>query len=155
MSTTVPQSCSNVCAMEGRRQAPKCKVNEIRRVGSWGNVRYEHVLECGHSEYKPRASRADKLACMWCVKAIEKEEEMKLLAAPPPSIFVEYEDDNSASSEIHLGRVRASLSSVMKVPLEAIEIVASQNRGVLEIRAAYVFLSAGDISRIIQKGEMS
>ena len=140
--------------MEGRRQAPKRAVTEIRRVGTWGNVRYEHVLECGHSEYKPRASRADKLACMWCVKAIEKEEEMKSFTAPPPSIFVEYEDDNSASSEIHLGRVRASLSSVMKVPLEAIEIVASQNRGVLEIKAAYIFLSAGDISRIIQKGEL-
>jgi hypothetical protein len=42
----------------------------------------------------------------------------------------------------------------MKVPLEAIEIVASQNRGVLEIKAAYIFLSAGDISRIIQKGEL-
>ena len=113
-----------------------------------------YVLECGHSEYKPRASRADKLACMWCVKAVEKEEEMKSFTAPPPSIFVEYEEDNSASSEIHLGRVRASLSSVMKVPLEAIEIVASQNRGVLEIKAAYIFLSAGDINRIIQKGEM-
>lgn len=140
--------------MEGRRQAPKRAVKEIRRVGTWGNVRYEHVLECGHSEYKPRASRADRLACMWCVKAIEKDEEMKSFTAPPPSIIAEYADDNTASSEIHLGRVRASLASVMKVPLEAIEIVASENRGVLEIRAAYVFLSAGDISRLIQRGEI-
>jgi hypothetical protein len=140
--------------MEGRRQAPKRAVKEIRRVGTHGNVRYEHVLECGHSEYKPRASRAERIACLWCVKAEEKEEEMKSFTAPTPSIFAEYVDDHSASSEIQLSRVRASLASIMKVPLEAIEIVASENRGVLEIKAAYVFLSAGDISRLIQRGEM-
>ena len=142
-----------VAIMEGRRQAPKQAVKEIRRVGAWGNVRYQHILECGHSEYKPRASRADKLACMWCVKASEKDEEMQSFTAPPPSVIVQYIDDNTASSEINVSRVRASLASTMKVPLEAIEIVVSENRGVLEIKAAYVFLSAGDISRLIQKGE--
>jgi len=139
--------------MEERRQAPKREVKEILRVGSWGNVRYQHVLECGHSEYKPRASRATRLACLWCVKAIEREEELRELNPPVPAMIAEYEEDNSASSEIRISRVRASLAAKMKVPLEAIEIVASENRGVLEIKAAYVFLSAGDISRLVGKGE--
>jgi len=140
--------------MDERRQAPKREVKEILRVGAWGNVRYQHVLECGHSEYKPRASRATRLACLWCVKAGEREEELRELNPPLPSVIASYEDDNTASSEIQLSRVRASLASKMKVPLEAIEIVASENRGVLEIKAAYVFLSAGDISRLLGKGEM-
>jgi len=139
--------------MDERRQAPKREVKEILRVGSWGSVRYQHVLECGHSEYKPRASRANRIACLWCVKANEREKELRTLGPPIPAMIAEYEEDDSASSEIRISRVRASLAAKMKVPLEAIEIVSSENRGVLEIKAAYVFLSAGDISRLVGKGE--
>lgn len=65
------------------------------------------------------------------------------------------DDISSASNEIEISRIRASLAAVMKVPVDAVEIVASERYGVLEIRAAYVFLSAGDIRRLITKGENS
>ena len=68
--------------MVERRQAPKQKILSINRVGAWGKVRYEHKLDCGHSEILPRASSAKRIACTWCVKAQEKEEELRQLVSP-------------------------------------------------------------------------
>jgi hypothetical protein len=138
--------------MAGRRQAPKRLINEIRRRGTYGNIKYEHVLECGHIEIAVRASRAKKIACSRCLRLEETNSEIpKTFAA---SVLFD-NDDDEATAEIEISRVRASLASILKVPVDAVEIVANQGYGVLEIRAAYVFLSAREISRLLSEGEDS
>ena len=68
----------------------------------------------------------------------------------------EYEDDTTLSSdEIEVSRTRASLASILGIPLDAVEVIAIDTRGVLEIRSAYIFLSASDIRRIINRGDLS
>lgn len=140
----------------GKRQAPKREIKEIRRVGVWGKTQYEHILECGHTERLPRASRAIRIACSWCVKAEEKDEEMRSLVPQPRPITEDFDDnDDLSSDEIQVSRTRASLASILGVPLEAVEIVAIDSRGVLEIRSAYIFMSASDIRKIINRGGLS
>jgi hypothetical protein len=139
----------------GKRQAPKREIKEIRRVGVWGKTHYEHILECGHTERLPRASRAVRIACSWCVKAQEKDEELRSLVPQVRSITDEYEDDDLSSDEIEISRTRASLASILGIPLEAVEIVATDSRGVLEIRSAYIFMSASDIRKVINKGGLN
>lgn len=142
--------------MDGRRQAPKRAIKEINRRGSWGGIKYDHLLECGHIEILLRASRAKKIACSSCTRVGETENE-KILRDHGLAIFPvgTDEDDQSAANEIEISKTRAALASALKVPVDAIEIVVSESLGVLEIRAAYVFLSAGDIRRILTKGETS
>jgi hypothetical protein len=139
----------------GKRQAPKREIKEIRRVGVWGKTHYEHILECGHTERLPRASRAVRIACSWCVKAQEKDKELRSLVPQVRSITDEYEDDDLSSDEIEISRTRASLASILGIPLEAVEIVATDSRGVLEIRSAYIFMSASDIRKVINKGGLN
>jgi hypothetical protein len=68
--------------------------------------------------------------------------------------FRDDEDDSAfASAEIEISQARASLASFLKVPVDAVEIVASEKMGMLEIRAAYIFLSAQDIRRLLERGE--
>jgi hypothetical protein len=143
--------------MEGRRQAPKRAVQEIRRRGPWGDIKYDHILDCGHTEVLVRASRAKRIACSWCARLGDKQVETKPITPRESFAFIgdDEVDDQSASSEIEVSRVRASLASIMKVPVDAVEIVANEKFGVLEIRAAYVFLSAGDIRRILTRGEIN
>lgn len=141
--------------MDGRRQAPKQTVLEIRRRGTWGDVKYEHILECGHTEVFPRASKAKRVACMWCVKLADTEETTPATGTPLRFVGLEETYDNDeASAEIELSRVRANLASIINVPVDAIEIVTAEKFGMLEIRAAYIFLSAGDLKRILTKGEL-
>lgn len=141
--------------MEGRRQAPKREVVEIRRRGSYGGVKYDHVLECGHTEVHARASKAKRIACSWCLRLTKDEPTMRDASPMKFDALADDDDISSASNEIEISRIRASLAAVMKVPVDAVEIVASERYGVLEIRAAYVFLSAGDIRRLITRGENS
>lgn len=142
--------------VEGRRQAPKRAIQEINRRGSWGGVKYDHLLECGHTEILARASRAKKVACSSCARIGEGGNEAKLRELGIAVFPVGTDDgDQSAASEIEVSKTRAALASAIKVPVDAIEIVSSEHLGMLEIRAAYVFLSAGDIRRILTKGEAS
>lgn len=141
--------------MEGRRQAPKRTVVEIRRRGSYGGVKYEHTLECGHTEVHARASKAKKIACSWCLRLSQDEVSAHRVAPTSLNMLAEEDDTSAASNEIEISRMRASIAAIIKVPVDAVEIVASQKYGVLEIRAAYVFLSAGDIRRLLTRGEVS
>lgn len=140
--------------MEGRRQAPKRSVREVRRRGQWGDVVYEHHLDCGHTEIRERASRARRIACTWCQKLDERKEQTN--TTPSASLGFSFRDDGDdsafASAEIEISQARASLASFLKVPVDAVEIVASEKMGMLEIRAAYIFLSAQDIRRLLERG---
>jgi hypothetical protein len=146
---------SSIVLFMGKRQAPKREVKEIRRVGVWGKTHYEHVLECGHTERLPRASRAIKIACSWCVKAEEKDEELRSLVPKPRLLMDVFADEDMSSGEIEISRTRANLASLLGIPLDAVEILAIDSMGVLEIRSAYIFLSASDIRKVINKGALS
>lgn len=154
VSTTLIHPSSIVLLM-GKRQAPKREVKEIRRVGTWGKITYEHVLECGHTERLPRASRAIKIACSWCVKAEQKDEELRSLVPKPRPLMDVFAEEDMSSDEIEVSRTRASLASLLGIPLDAVEILAIDSYGVLEIRSANIFLSASDIRKIINKGGLS
>ena len=154
VSTAFMHSSSIVLFM-GKRQAPKREIKEIRRVGAWGKINYEHILECGHTERLPRASRAIKIACSWCVKAEQKDEELRSLVPKPRLLMDIFDEDDMSSGEVEVSRTRASLASILGIPQDAVEILAIDSLGVLEIRSAYIFLSASDIRKVINKGASS
>lgn len=133
--------------MDGRRNAPRRLIKEIRKIGAWGSVKYEHHLECGHIEIAARASRAVHLGCSWCVKAEDKEKEMRALVNPPPQIL-DF-DDATGNDEEQLARARATLASRFSIPLEAVQINAVDSSGRIRISSAYIFLSASDVNRLI------
>ena len=140
--------------MVERRQAPKQKILSINRVGAWGKVRYEHKLDCGHSEILPRASSAKRIACTWCVKAQEKEEELRQLVSPQKnSSQILDMDEFMSQDEVEVNRTRASIAAMLQIPVDAVSIVSTDVGGRLLIKSAYIFLSSGDISRILTKGD--
>lgn len=129
------------------RRAPRKAVKEIKRVGGWGEVKYHHILECGHIEVRPRATTAPKIACAWCLRTVDKEKEMKALATPTPPSY--YDDSTTlASDEAEINITHASLASRFGVPIEAVDIIVRDVGGKLEVVSARVFLSASDVRRI-------
>lgn len=128
------------------RRAPRRQVVEIRKTGSWGNIVYQHVLECGHIEKRPRATSAPKLACVWCLRSESKQKEMEALALPSSRTFVD--DENSASVESAIMSAQATIASRLGVNIDAVDIVARDVNGVLEIKHATVFLTARDVRNI-------
>lgn len=127
------------------RRSPRRDVVEIKKMGSWGNIEYHHFLSCGHVEKRPRASRAPKLACVWCLRSESKALEMRALAQPARSVYVE---ERYADDETEIYNVRATLASRMGVPIEAVDVVVRDTGGKLEIQHATVFLSANEVRRI-------
>lgn len=128
-----------------RRKAPRREVKEIRRVGSWGNVEYHHVLVCGHIEKKPRASSAPKIACAWCLRTEAKELEMVALTQ---TVRPQIDDENLASEETEVKMAQASIASQFGVRADAVDVVTKDVDGVLQIRYATVFLTEKDVRRI-------
>lgn len=127
------------------RRSPRRDVFEIKKVGSWGNIEYHHILSCGHIEKRPRATRAPKLACVWCLRSEQKEIEMKSLATPSR---VHIEEERYADDEMEIQNIRATLASQMNVPIESVDVVARDENGKLKIHHATVFLSALEVRRI-------
>jgi hypothetical protein len=127
------------------RKAPRRKVVEIRKTGTWGNIQYTHVLECGHSEKRARAASSKELACVMCLRMKSKEIEMSSLAKPKV-VDVNY-DINVNSTETLAQRIRAGIASNFRIPHEAIDVVMQDNAGNLEISSVVVFLSSADASR--------
>lgn len=132
-----------------RRRAPRRKINEIERVGRWGKVEYHHHLSCGHIESRKRASSTDEIACAWCLRAEEKDKEIKSLTAPKPqSIIYENMDSRIAAEELKIEKAKSILSARLRIPLEAVDVVAGEFNGELFIRSATIYLSASDVSRL-------
>lgn len=136
------------------RKSPRRKVVEIQRTGGWGNVEYRHLLECGHTEIRPRAATAPKLACVWCLRAEEKERELLELTPPPQEILPETIDfaDQLSENEIKVAVVTATLAKRFGVPVEAITMSVRWRGGVPSIQEAVVFLSAEDVARLTRGG---
>ena len=131
------------------RKSPRRAVERIQRIGGWGNIRYHHHLSCGHIEIRPRASKSPKLACRSCLRA--REFEGKLVGSPrnddPTPTMDEY-DLTLGQEEVDIERNRAALAKALSVPGDAIDIIAVDVGGTLEIQSAVVFLSVDDIARI-------
>lgn len=130
------------------RKSPRRKVIEIRRSGAWGEVKYQHLLECGHSEFRLRAATAPKIACAWCLRSKNKETEIKALATPAP--LNDSLDEMFLEGETEIGRVRAVISHQYKVPLEQVDVVATDVNGLTKINYVKVFLSPADVRKITQ-----
>lgn len=130
------------------RQSPRRKIVEIRRSGAWGKVKYEHILECGHSEIRTRASTAPKIACAWCLRLKFKQIEIKALGTPQP--INDSLDEMFLKTETEIGRIRAQISHEFKVPLEQVDVVATDINGSTKINYVKVFLSPIDVRRITQ-----
>jgi hypothetical protein len=128
------------------RRAPRKSVVEIRKIGSWGNIVYHHVLECGHIEKKPRASSSPKLACAWCLRADEIEKSLTMLALPSNRSVID--DEDSASVETSIMSAQATIASRLGVNTDAVDIVLHDVNGTLEIKYATVFLSASEVRKI-------
>lgn len=129
-----------------RRRAPRRKIVSIEKTGRWGQLVYNHKLSCGHIDTRKRAASSDEIACMWCLRAEEKETELKALSLPPiKSVFYE---DNLAEEETRIEKTRAAIAARIGVPMEAVDIAAEDIAGTLVIRSAVVYLSARDIGRI-------
>jgi hypothetical protein len=129
-----------------RRRAPRRSVTNVERAGSWGNVVYRHFLSCGHVEERKRAASTPELACTWCTKAEQKEQEIKALARP--GILVNYEP-NLADQELKIEKSRAVIAQRLGVPLDAVDIASEDIAGELIIRSATIYLSARDVVRIV------
>jgi len=134
------------------RKAPRRSIEEIKRVGGWGKVKYHHHLACGHIEIRNRASSAPKLGCAWCFRASERDAELRNPAVsnqtPPPIVD---SDPVMGQDEIDIGQTRAALATALSVPADAIDIVAIDAGGSLEIQNALVFLSAHDVMRLTNR----
>lgn len=138
------------------RKSPKRAVVEIRKIGSWGNIGYHHHLECGHVEVRPRASKAPKLACVWCKRSAEKAKEIAEYA-PKPSFVLpsdDHFDDTFSTGEVEVARIRAELAKIVGIPLEAVDVSVHWPSGSPKVQGAVLFLSAGDVERLTRRGSV-
>ena len=139
-----------------KKSAPQKQVVEIVRVGQWGRVEYQHVLECGHVEVRKRPSKTDKIACAWCVIATEKQRELRTLTVIPPPVTEETWDfyDDTAVDEIKIAQTRSALAHALGCSQENIEIVSSIDEdGNLSVNYVSVFLEYGDAQKIIKNSQ--
>jgi|LakMenEpi03Aug12_release.lakeMendotaPanAssembly.Ray.scaffolds.fasta_scaffold137979_3 hypothetical protein len=127
------------------RKAPRKKIISVTRVGEWGNVRYDHLLSCGHIESRPREAdtKTNTLACAWCFKSVNMGRELMKLG----SSTVLYEEDSS-SSESRINSIKASIAAKFNVPLDSVDVVSTVDNAELKIQYATVFLSSIDVGRI-------
>jgi hypothetical protein len=129
------------------RRAPRRKVTEVTKTGSWGQVRYLHKLSCGHVESRARASSTESLACAWCLRAEEKSSEIKALSSSV-YVFSEEEEQSLTDFEMTLERTRSGIASRFGIPLDAVDISVRDVDGKFVIKSAVVFLSSHDVARI-------
>lgn len=129
------------------RKAPRRQVVEISREGAWGKVKYRHLLSCGHTEVRARAASTPKLACAWCLRAVEKDVEIKALSAGVQSQIDDI-NEQLAKEEIDISKTKAAIALRFQIPQEAIDVVVADINGNLVIKHALLFLSAKDVSRL-------
>ncbi len=131
------------------RKAPRRDVVEIRRVGGWGQVKYHHLLSCGHMETKPRASSSPKLACVQCFRTDARVSEMKAISSPARLPIVS--DEEMATLETEVSMIRATISSRFGIPIDSVDLVTTDDAGILRVRYATVFLTEKDVTRITNR----
>ena len=138
-----------------KKKAPRQKVISVEREGAWGRVEYVHQLECGHTEKRKRPAPTDVIACSWCVVAEEKGVQLQALTQVqqsdgPEDDFTDILSVSLASSEKAIAKLRADLASRLDVPPDYVDIVTTDEEGMLSISYAVVFIPAGDIPAMLQ-----
>ena len=139
------------------KKAPQRDVLDIDRIGTWGAVQYFHRLSCGHTEVRKRASSASKLACSWCVIAVEKKQQLDNLPVKA-NWNQQYEDepqyyDTDIDTEVEAARIRAGLVSYLDCPLESVEVIVGiDESGELALQGCAIFLDIDSVKRIINRG---
>ncbi len=128
------------------RKAPRRTIESIERKGIHGSVKYHHLLECGHTEIRTRASRAPKLGCAWCFRTAEKERDVGAVTLSPV-MTLDY-DQRLGHNEVQVARLRGSLASALGVPIEAVDLIVTERGADLTVESAVVFFSPGDIDRL-------
>lgn len=139
-----------------RKSAPRRTVVRIDREGAWGRVEYAHTLDCGHTERRKRPAKTTVLACAWCVVAEEQDQKMKALAttSAPGGADDDLFDPlgiSLAASEKAVAKLRGDLAGRFDVPLEYVDVVTSDDDGMLAVSYAVVFIPAGDIPAILAR----
>ena len=131
------------------RRAPRRTIVNVSREGAWGKVKYKHLLDCGHTEVRDRASTSPTLACAWCLRINERSKEIDALSRTSRKPYID-ESSSLANNEISISKARAALSSKFGVPLDSVDIASSDVNGNFEINYALIFLSSGDVARLMK-----
>jgi hypothetical protein len=144
-----------------RKSAPRRAVVRIEREGAWGRVEYAHLLDCGHTERRKRASRSEFLSCAWCVVAEQTDKEMKQIAVSAKSSS-QVDDDlidqfgsQLAMTEKLVAQVRAEVASHFSVPVESVDIVIEDDDGEMRMSFALIFLPSSDLMKFFKKIDQS
>ena len=141
------------------KKAPQRDVLSIDRIGTWGAVQYHHRLACGHTEVRKRVSPASKLACSWCVIAVEKKQQLDNLPVRA-NWSPTYEDesqhyDTDIDVEVEAARIRAGLVSFLDCHLESVEVMVGLNdNGELSLQGCVVFLDTDNVKRLLSKANV-
>lgn len=128
-----------------KKAAPRQTVVRIERVGSWGRVEYHHILECGHVEVRKRAAPTSVVSCTGCVLAETHEKE---LAEPKRELPAEDWDvlaSQLAVSEKDAAVLRTRVASKFNVPLDAVDVVMTDDEGELRLNCVVILLSAEEV----------
>lgn len=78
-----------------------------------------------------------------------KVSEMK--AIPAPQRLPVASDDEMATVETEIYLMQATIASRFGVPIDAVDLVTTDDGGILRVRYATVFLTERDVTRITDK----
>lgn len=129
--------------MVNKKSAPQKVIVSIDRKGGWGDVSYNHKLECGHIEVRKRASTAPKIACTWCVISEEKGKELRALTIVQPPTIEEVWDfyDESINEEVNVAELRAGIASAIGCPQDSVEVISEiDENNILRVNYVRIFL---------------
>jgi hypothetical protein len=129
------------------RRAPRKKITQIHKSGSWGKVEYHHHLECGHIEVRKRSAPTGEIACAWCLRAEVRDKEIKALVGAKPVALLPI-DSEFADDELTIERTRATIAARFGVPVDAVDITSGDFNGRLVVRSATIYLSATDVDKL-------
>lgn len=73
---------------------------------------------------------------------------MKALGAGVQTIQIDDINEKLAAEEIDISRTKAIIATRFQIPIEAIDVVATDVNGNLVIQHALLFLSASDVARL-------
>lgn len=129
--------------MSDRHTGPRRKVQQVRRVGSYGSVWWLHDLECGHIERRKRASTKAMIGCASC----KSDERLLINVLRSP----EFDSGYDAQVQIDADRLRAKLAAALGVPLEAVGIQVTMEGRVPQISGAMVFLHPEAANSVVRR----
>jgi len=131
------------------RRAPHRRVVSIDKVGQWGQLQYLHTLECGHTESRKRAARTDEIACVWCLRTDDRDDDIRSLTNGQSTPLTAYDDGpNLVDEEIRMERIKSTLAARFGVPVDAVGLLIEDSAGALVVKNCVVYLSAADVTRL-------